>query len=571
MFKSMKKLSALIVSILMLFSIIGIPAKAEGDANQYKEIQILSINDFHGSLKESGKNIGIAKLVGEVKNLKTQNPNTIFVSGGDLFQGSAESNLLYGKPVVDTLKEAGLFASAIGNHEYDWGANRIQEWAKEGGFEFLAANIYDKASNAPVKYAKPYIIKEVDGVKVAFIGLSTPETSYKTKPENVSDVEFKNPKGILPKYIKEVRDNGANIVIALTHLGVFNTDGKIVGEAADIASVEGLDGIIAAHSHQAIEGKVNNVPIVSAYYNGRSIGKLTFKIDKNTNKIAESDSKCDPLYKRVSELKEDENTKAIFDKYYKEVEPILSEKVGEAKVDIEHDRSKNDSASLMGEWVCEIMKESTKADIAIQNGGGLRISIPKGDITVGTMYELLPFDNTLFTMKLTGEQVIEAIENGIGNENIGFGQVAGVYVKYDITMPFGKRVIAVSLENGEALDLNKYYTVVVNDFMADGGDGYTVLKKGKELVDTGVPIRDAVIEYVRKEKVVAPKYKGYQSSVVQETVDAPEKIIYIVKKGDCLWRIGRKFGVSYKEIGKYNNIKNLNLIFPGQELLIPAN
>lgn len=134
-------------------------------------VDIVSINDFHGSLIKSGKNVGIANLVNEVKAQKAANPNTIFVAAGDLFQGSAESNLLYGKPVAESLKEAGLVASAIGNHEYDWGNNRFATWEKEGGFQFLAANIYDRKTKKPVAYAKPYqIVKLSNGIKVAFIG-----------------------------------------------------------------------------------------------------------------------------------------------------------------------------------------------------------------------------------------------------------------------------------------------------------------------------------------------------------------------------------------------------------------
>lgn len=485
-------------------------------------VEVLSINDFHGTLTGDSKSPGITKLVGEVKKAKAENPATVFVGAGDLFQGSAASNLLYGKPVAEALKEAGMAVSAIGNHEYDWGLDKLPTFAKDSNFEFVAANIYNKATGQPVQYAKPYKIVNAGSKKIAFIGITTPETAFKTKPANVADVEFKDPKEVLPKYIKEAREQGADIVIALTHLGASQdaTTKAITGEVADIAAIEGLDGIISGHTHTTVAGKIGNVPVVQGYYNGRTIANLTFVFDKTTNKIVGSYATLNELSKKLDALTEDAATKSIYEKYLKQVEPILSEKIGQTTVNIDHNKDTK-APTLMGEWVSEIMKQATKADISIQNGGGLRIGLEKGDLTVGKMYELMPFDNTLYTGKLTGAQVKVAIENGINNDKISFGQVAGVYVVYDLSRPFGDRVVKMTLENGQPLDMNKVYTVVSNDFMFDGGDNYTVLKEAKDKKDTGVPVRDSIIEYVKAQKVVSPVYKGYQKEGKAETVIAP--------------------------------------------------
>lgn len=485
----------------------------DSGALNYRIIDLLSITDFHGSLTKSGKNVGITSVVGEVKKWRAVNPNTIFVSGGDLYQGSAESNLLYGKPVVDALKEACLVASAVGNHEYDWGANRIAGWAKAGNFTFLAANLVDKQTQKPVDYVKPYLIVDCGGVKVGLIGLATPETAYKTNPVNIADLEFKDPAGVLPEYIKEVRSQGADLVIALTHLGgVQDKSGRITGEAADLAKVPGLDGIIAGHSHNPIAGVIGKTPLVMAYYNGRTIGRLSLIVTKDKHQLVGSRSALDHLYLRAATLTEDSAAKAIYDKYMAQVNPILAEKIGETLVDLNHDTK---GPSLMGEWVCDIMRQKTGAQIGIQNGGGLRVSLPKGDLTVGSMYSLMPFDNTLVTAKLTGAQVREAIENGLGNDKISFGQVSGVYVTYDLTKPFGSRIVSVTLENGEPLDPNKLYTVVANDFMFSGGDNYTSLQKGQEIKDTGIPVRDAIVGYVKEHKTIKPAYRGCQKPVTE--------------------------------------------------------
>lgn len=544
--------------------------------DKYKVIDILSINDFHGSLKQDGKNAGIAKLVGEINKAKVANPNTIFVGAGDLYQGSAQSNLLNGKPVVEGLKEAGMVASAIGNHEFDWGSDKIAGWAKDGGFEFLAANLYNRTTNQIVDYAKPYKIVEIDGVKIGFIGLITQELPTLVKAEYVADVVVKDPVEILPGLIEKVKADGAQVVVALTHLGASQDSktGVITGEAADITKVPGLDAVIAGHSHKEVAGNVNGVPVVEAYYNGRNLGNIKLVLDKKTNKLVASLALLDKLYNRADTLTENAAVKEMYEKYTADLEPILSVKIGVVKVDMIKD---NTTPNLLGEWSADLMRKVAGTQIGIQNGGGLRVSIEKGDLTIGKMYEFMPFDNTLVTVDLTGAQLKEAIEVGIGNEKIAFGQIAGVYAKYDLSKPFGERVIAMALENGDKIDPNKLYSVVTNDFMITGGDGYTVFAKGKNIVNLAIPIRDAMVEYVKKNPTVAPELKGYQRTTdlpfAAETVTQPTtKVVeYIVKPGDVLWRIAQKYGLTYKQIGEYNKLKNMNLIFVGQKLLIPAN
>ncbi len=480
----------------------------------YQIIDILSISDLHGSLVKNGKNVGIAALVNEVKQIKKVNQNTIFVAAGDLFQGSAESNLLYGKPVAKILKEAGLVASAVGNHEFDWSMKRIPDWAKDGGFDFLAANIYDEKKNRPAKFVKPYQIINLSGIKVALIGLTTPETFYKTKFENVNGLMFKNPVEILPQYVDEVRKKGADFVIALTHLGANQEkNGVITGEAAEIAKVPGLDAIIASHTHLSIAGKVGKVPLIMPYYNGRALGKISLIVAKGTKKLKELKFSVDHLYLHPGSVIEDEKSKKILDQFLVKVGPVLSEKIGVAQINLMHDSR---GPSLMGEWVCNIMREKTGAQIALQNGGGLRVSLGKGDLTVGNMYSLMPFDNTLVTAKLTGLQIREAIENGLGNERISFGQVTGVYLTYDLARPFGQRIIKITLEDGTPLENDRYYSVVANDFMFDGGDNYNILQHGREIKNTGIPVRDVIIDYIKNKKTINPVYKGNQKPVNQE-------------------------------------------------------
>lgn len=470
-----------------------------------KIIDVLSINDLHGSLMEHGKNIGVAKLAAQIKKLKSENPNTIMVAGGDLYQGSAMSNLLKGEPITKFLKEVGVEISAVGNHEFDWGRELIPKWAKEGGFEFIASNIYDEKTNKPVDWALPYKVIEKDGKKIGFIGLATPETAFKTKPDNVKGLEFKDPAESANYWAKYLKDKeNVDAVLILSHIGgMQNQDTKeITGEVADLANkVKGVDAIISAHTHQFLDGEVNNIPIIQAMCNGRALAKISLVFDKNGN-LAVKHS-VDQLYKRVKELPVDSNTEAIVNKYNEQLKPILSEVVCNVDCELPHDRWLG--LSPLGQFMTKYMTEVTNTKIGITNGGGLRRPLNKGDITVGDLWEVMPFDNTLVTMNLKGSDLKRVLENGIENTQIGWGQFYGVKVYYDKNAKEGNRITSMRLLDGTKIDDDKYYPVVTNDFMYANGDNYD-FSGAKDVVDTGEPIRDAIMNKLKEVKNVPFKF-----------------------------------------------------------------
>lgn len=554
-FKLSKKLILFSLAFLLVLGSISFVLAAE------KEIVILTINDYHGSLAPAGKNVGAAKLVDAIKTEKAKNPEgTIIVSGGDNYQGSAMSNLLYGEPVSAVLKEMGLELSAVGNHEFDWGIDRITKWAEDGELTFVVTNIYDIRTNAPVDWAEPFIIIEKKGVKIGFIGLTTPETAYKTLKANVVNYEFRDPVEVITEWVPIVKDAGADIIIALTHLGSFqDKEGNITGEAAALSEVDGVDAVISGHTHQRVSGLVNGKPLVQAYKNGRSFAKITFIFDENNNLVS-AEPFLDNLYDRPDTLKDDANMLAIYERYNEELGPVLGKVLGKTTIDLDHDRYAR--PSLLGEWVSEIMKDRVGVQIAMTNGGGLRTDIPAGDITAGKLYEVMPFDNTLYTMKLSGADVKANIEHGIMNDDIGWIQIAGVRVTYNPKAEAGNRITSMVLEDGTVVEMDKYYTVVTNDFMFTGGDKYN-FENSIDGFDTFIPIRDALMEAVEKAGVISPKKQNWLSE---------EKIgkLYMVQVGDSLWKIAQKFGTTIEKIISYNELADPNLIRPGQELIIPV-
>lgn len=554
-FKITKGLLISLLTFLLILGSISFIFAAE------KEITILTINDYHGSLAPAGSNVGAAKLVDAIKTEKAKNPEgTIIVSAGDNYQGSAMSNMLQGEPVSEVFKEMGLELSAVGNHEFDWGIDKITKWAEEGELTFVVTNIYDIRTNEPVDWAEPFVIIEKMGIKVGFIGLATPETAYKTLKANVVNYEFRDPMEVITEWVPKVKDAGADIIIALTHLGSFqDKEGNITGEAAALCEVDGVDGVISAHTHQRVSGLVSGKPLVQAYKNGRTVGKIVFTFDENNNLISSVPS-LDHLYKRPDTLKDDANTLAIYMKYEEELGPVLGKVLGKTTVDLDHDRYAG--PSLLGEWVCDIMRDKAGVQIAMTNGGGLRTNIPAGEITAGILYEVMPFDNTLYTMKLSGADIKANIEHGIMNEDIGWIQISGVRVTYNSGAEAGNRITSMVLEDGTVVELDKYYTVVTNDFMFTGGDKYN-FENSKDGLDTFTPIRDAMMEAVEKAGVLSPKKQNWLSE---------EKAgkLYVVEAGDSLWKIAQKFGTTMEKIIACNELADPRLIRPGQEILIPT-
>lgn len=557
----------------------GLPSEEENKSNT---VDVILFNDFHGNLaediKEGGKNIGMAKMVAYVNEAVKNNPNTIVVSGGDNYQGTAMSNLTYGEPVSAMMKSMNVVASAVGNHEFDWGVDLIEKWSKDGDFDFVAANIYDTKTGEPVSWAKPYKIVEKGGIKIAFIGLAHPDTTTLTKAENVTGIEFRDPVKSAEEWVKYLKDGKAeegvpDVIMALTHIDSSqDRDTKeITGKAVELTNVEGLDAILSAHSHKTVCGKVNDVPVIQAYKYGRAMGIVSIGLDEN-NKVKDINIKVDDVAKNKNDIIPDEETTKKYEEYNEELEPILGEVLGEASDVFTHDRSQP-NVSLLGRWVCEVLRDETDVQVAIQNGGGLRRTLEKGNITMGDLYEIMPFDNSLVTLDLTGKDLKKAIDHGILNSEITDGQFVGLIVEYDKDKEFENRITKITLEDGTPLEMDKYYKVVISDFLLTGGDKYD-FSNAKNVVETYIPIRDVLVDEIKEAKVITPKAVDYikeaEKAVEEKPVVAKEES-YVVKAGDVLWKIAEKFNTTWEKLAQFNKLNNPHLIFPGQELLIPAN
>lgn len=479
-----------------------------GEVKGTSVISLVTVNDFHGAMTGDAKNPGISKLVAYMKNEEKANKKgTLILSAGDMFQGTADSNLLYGESVVTAMNEAGFDAMVLGNHEFDWGLDKLKARIAASNFPYLGANLIDKATGKTADFIKPYTIIDKNGIKVGIIGIVTPETATKTKPEMVAPYEFKDPAEVVNALVPEVKKAGADVIVVLSHLGALQDSktGEITGEAADLAkAVTGVDAIVAGHTHANVSGVVNNIPIVANNYNGRSVGHVDIFMNTDTKAVSK---RVPYLDGNVVKALEDPKVSSWYSFVQSRIAPIKNEVLGNATADFPH--SPNDTqTTLLGNWATDVMRKAVNADIAIQNGGGLRRDLPAGVVTMGLLYEIMPFDNTLYTMDLTGKQVKASIEHGIMSADFNPGQFSGLMVKYDSTKPAGERIVEIKLADGRALEDEKLYKVVTNDFQADGGDKYTMFLEGKNRYNTNIPVRDILVNEIKSKGTISPVDDG---------------------------------------------------------------
>jgi 2',3'-cyclic-nucleotide 2'-phosphodiesterase (5'-nucleotidase family) len=496
--------------LLLLISIVWLPAiplAASSALARQAEVNltILHVNDTHGHIipyldksVDSGHPVGGAEYLAKmVERERAANlGGTILLSAGDMFQGTPVSNLFHGKPVIEIMNYLKYDAMALGNHEFDWGQDVLHTIISSASFPVISANIF-KRGRTPIRGVKPYVILNKKGVRIAVIGITTPDTYYTTRPGNLTGLTFASPERVLPAIIRRVRAQGASIVIALTHYGL-DADRELARE------VSGIDVIVGGHSHTAVRDPVieSGTVIVQAGSNGIYLGVLKITFDPKKKKILSFTRKDElRLVSPASGAGLDPNVARIVDNYDAKIKTEFSKVVGTAAADLtRHSTGESD----LGDVVTDAMRDATGAQIAFQNGGGIRADIPKGLITVEEIFTALPFDDDLVSMDLTGEQIRELLEKSVLSENIL--QVSGIRIEYDLTKPAGAKAASVEVD-GKPMETQATYRVVTNDFLAAGGNQFNIFKKGRN-VSMGQSQRDAVADYIRKNSPINVQSKN---------------------------------------------------------------
>jgi 2',3'-cyclic-nucleotide 2'-phosphodiesterase (5'-nucleotidase family) len=462
-----------------------------------ESIQILHFNDFHAMLLPAEKVVkvgdkeerqddgaGAARLAKAVFDRKAKDPDSLVLFGGDALQGTAFSTLFKGEESYSIMDEF-VNVATLGNHEFDYGQENLKRLLSRAKFDVVCANLLDDKEENFV--SRGYVIKEVKGFRIAIFGLLTPDTSVTTHPKNVGGLTFVKPAEVAKQLVSDLREKEkADIVIALTHLG-SNEDVKLAKE------VSGIDIIVGGHSHTALtngiqEGKTR---IVQAGLYGKYLGVVKLKVDRKAKKILSIDSKLIPM---TPDLKKDAKIEAIVAEYNEKLGAELQQVIARATVRLEGEKSKvrNEETNL-GNLICDITRDIAKTDLAVVNGGGIRDSIAAGEIKVNDIVKVIPFDNTIYVVRMPGS-AIAGILDRVAAKDPEKGNFLQISSGSGYTIKDGKAIDIII--NGAPINPERVYSVATSDFVAAGGDGFVEFLD-YESYDTGFVMRDALIDVIR--------------------------------------------------------------------------
>lgn len=574
-----KRVISIVLSFVLILGMLIIPSRVL--AAETQQLTIVHVNDVHGRLKfnEGSGEIGFSRLKAKVDELRAANPNLLLINAGDSFHGEVDVNLSGGQIMVDMMNLLGFDVMVPGNHDFNYGYDRLLELKEMANFPIVGANIIKTVDGS--SDFDGYTIAELEnGLKVGIFGITTGETKFKTHPDNTIGIEFTDGVELAKELVMELEKEEVDIIIALVHLGNAGTTlttSKEIGEM-----VEGIDLIIDGHSHEVLNETVGDALLVQADSYTKNIGIVNIEVtdDEITKKEASLIK-----FEEAKALVPDETIEAEIAKITELNAPKKAEVVGKALVNLDGERANvRTGETTLGNLITDAMRESTGADIAFTNGGGIRASIPAGDITYSHIITAFPFTNKLAVIEVTGAELMSALEHGVDlypGQAGHFAHVSGMTYKFDAGKEVGSRVVEVKVD-GVALDLAKTYKLVTNDFMAAGGDGYTMFK-GKLFVAEGGLLSDVLIEYVKEMGEIESKVEGRVTFIpapvvvapapapvpVPTPAPAPVDLKYIVKPGDWLSKIALKYNIEWPKLAEYNKISNPNLIFPNQIISIP--
>ena len=499
------------IKILFLFFIFFRFPIFPANAAEKLTLSIFHTNDIHGGVEISKANYidpefppltgNSASIQTILKRFKTLfNSDTyILLDAGDFFQGAPVSNLSKGEAVIDVFNKMGYRAITPGNHDFDMGFDNLKKLAQKCNAPMIVCNMIDEQTNEIPELFKPYIILQINSVKIGIIGVITDDMPRLSTKKNIAGLKFINSKKAVKKNVDILLSHEkCDVIIILSHLG-FEED-KILAQ-----QVSGIDLIVGGHSHTGVrdiyEDPENHTLITQAYAKGGTLGHVELSIDLHSKKIIYFKNELISLF--TDQFKPDKEILSIISDWKNKVERGFDDVIAYTKYDLR----RGDPESNLGDLICDALLHRYNADVSFQNSGGIRAEIKKGNITVRDIFNVLPFDNNIYLLKMTGAEITEALEVSVEGSH-GNLQVAGIEMVYDPKFPKFKRVVDSKI-NGAPIEKNKVYTVVTNSYITESdGSTYAVFKGAGSMVDTFDVLRDVVIDYLKQIKNIDIDIQG---------------------------------------------------------------
>ena len=546
-----KKVLSLLMAVVMTFSLAVTANAAEETAQDLNgDIVILHTNDVHGAIA------GYAKVAALKDAYEARGAYVLLMDAGDFIQGDPTVSTSEGATAVELMNLAGYDVVSLGNHEFDYGYQNLKDLEADADFAIVDANVL---YNGSVAFEDNLVFTTPDGTKIGVFGLDTPETATKAHPAKIQGVTFLAGEDLYDcaqEQVDALTAEGCNYVICLGHLGI--DDESAGNRSIDLLeNVDGVDLFIDGHSHStqdditaaltaASQAGGNEISVDSSMVNGtvltstgtklESVGVVT--IDGETGRIDAS------TVSAASLTDEDADVAARAAAIQKEIDDEYGTVFAKTEVALNGEREPGNRTeeTNLGDLITDALvwgaeREGTEVDAAVTNGGGIRASIAAGDITKKDINTVLPFGNTLSIVKVTGAELLEALEastyctpTSIG----GFPQVSGIEFTVDTTKAYDqgeqypgstyygpKSIQRVTIETvgGEPFDANATYTIATNDFMAAGGDTYYAFAAASVNYDLGIAMDEVVMDYITDELKGTVTAEAYGEPVGRITVD----------------------------------------------------
>ncbi|MBF0410440.1 MAG: bifunctional metallophosphatase/5'-nucleotidase [Candidatus Riflebacteria bacterium] len=527
----MKKISfkASIVFVFIFLNLCFLlPIKAE-------VLTIIHTGDIHGNIapekiasdSSQAPHIqgGYALLKSFIDNTRIESIKngglTICLDSGDYFLGTSVVDETSGECMIDLMDQCKYFSAGIGNHEFDYSSDRLKELLRKSRFITLCCNVFDKETGKIFEPLRQYIILPFKGIKIGITAVETPETIISTFENNVKDIEVKDPVSCMKKTIKLMREKGCDFVILLSHLGIKEDPILCVDQPAP-------DLILGGHSHSTTKtieyfGKMQ-IPVIHSGSNLLTASKVTIDLTKGKKPVIAQEL----VSLTDEELKEDPLVKESVKQYLKNVKDKMGKIIGYSNVTLTRGIIGGDSCA--GSYIADSMREAVNADFAFINAGAIRVPLKAGQITLEDVFIVLPFNNPIITIEMTGYEIRDIIEKSISVKfrlpsendiflckNMGlepkgllreyhdtYGALipSNLIFEFDPDLPSGKRIIKLTDEKGRSIDDQKSYKVAHSSFITEGGEGYSILKNKKPAVNSGIILREALAKKIEREKII---------------------------------------------------------------------
>lgn len=472
-------------------------------------VTLLFFNDLHGHLtpftvrgektvEEVG---GIARVAALVRDIREENrrkqARTLVLVAGDILQGTPLSTVFKGEPDILCLNAMGVDAMTVGNHEFDFGMDNFLTLQRQAAFPFLSANIVRKDGGRLL--CRPALeVPLGKGVALTIIGVTTEELLTTTQAENVAQLAVLDSVTAVADIYNRAIENGP--VILLSH-SRQETDRRIIRASPNLTAViGGHDQVLL--SPFGIEGRV---PLLQAFEKGRYLGRLDLQVDPVSRQATLINA---DYIKVTANIPSDPAVAAIVNDYNARLGERFKEVIGRCETFLDGERGNiRYRETTLGNFITDIMRTHTGAQIAMINAGALRASIKEGPVTVEDVFRAMPYDNELVRVELSGADIRQAltrgVRGGLEEEDGGFLHVGGMTFAVRNRTPEDIRVG----EEARPLDPDAVYSVVVPDFLASGGDDHTVFKN-KAQVKTGSPLRELIVDTIRRQKIITARTEG---------------------------------------------------------------